>query len=201
MQTRAGPGGRGRVGPFATRPHACAGNRSRCGGCEVARATAGATHAPSATPTSARDILGLSRAAPTAHPAAAAKSPRSRPATCGCAGRCCRSPTSAGSSTSRAGLAALGVELDLDRRHGTRAERRGARGAPDRGVHGLPGDHGRARQDPELEALRRAARGAATTRSICGAAAEQTSSSSTSSASTSIRSSAPPARAAPATPR
>ncbi|CAA9513300.1 MAG: IMP cyclohydrolase / Phosphoribosylaminoimidazolecarboxamide formyltransferase, partial [uncultured Solirubrobacteraceae bacterium] len=46
----------------------------------------------------------------------------------------------------------------LDGRHGRRAHRRGPRGPRDRGLHGLPRDHGRAGQDPAPEALRRAAR-------------------------------------------
>ena len=58
------------------------------------------------------------------------------------------------------GLAALGVELRLHRRHGHGAARGRARGPRDRGLHRLPGDHGRARQDAASEALRRPARAA-----------------------------------------
>ena len=58
------------------------------------------------------------------------------------------------------GLAELGRRARLDRRHRVGAAGGGARGPPDRGVHGLPGDHGRAREDAPPAALRRPARAA-----------------------------------------
>ena len=96
------------------------------------------------------------------------------------------------------GLAELGVELVSTGGTASRAARRGPRGARDRRPHRLPGDHGRARQDAEPEALRRPARRCATTPSTSRRPPSTTSSSSTSSASTSTRSSAPsPAPASP----
>ena len=61
----------------------------------------------------------------------------------------------------------------LDRRdRAASSQRRGARGARDRRPHGLPGDHGRPRQDAAPAPLRGPARASATTPSTSQAAAE-----------------------------
>ena len=89
------------------------------------------------------------------------------------------------------GLAELGVELVSTGGTARELAGGGPRGPRDRGPHGLPGDHGRPRQDAAPEALRGPARGARRTPSTCARRPSTTSSSSTSCASTSTRSSAP----------
>ena len=74
-------------------------------------------------------------------------------------GRCCRSPTRPGSSSSRAGSPSSGSRSSRPAGPPGALERRRRSGALDRRLHRLPGDHGRPRQDAAPEAVRRPARG------------------------------------------